>query len=121
MDAPSGSAAGDADRRSTDSRYDMDQAPIGWCSTPPSLHRSRHRAEELPSAASSPEWGGGRLGAAEPAQVALTFGQADAVEVFADGDGVFPGGAQQVAELGHGHGGAIGEPLGDAAAELGLD
>ena len=34
--------------------------------------------------------------------VAFAAGQADAVEVFADGDRVLPGGAEQLAQLGHG-------------------
>ena len=54
----------------------------------------------------------------EAANVALAPGQADAVEVFADRDGVAAGGAQEIAEFGHGHGGAVGEPVADAAAEL---
>src|SRR5262245_14274596 len=64
--------------------------------------------------------GAGPWEVAEPAEVALALRQADAVEVLADGDGVFPGGAEQVAEVGHGHGGAVGEPVADAAPEFGL-
>ena len=52
--------------------------------------------------------------------IALAAGEADAVEVFADRDGVLAGRAEQVAELGHGDGGAVGESVADPAAELGL-
>ena len=60
-------------------------------------------------------------GVAQAALVAFSAGESDAVEVFADGDGVLAGGAQQVAELGHRDGGAIGEAVADLAAEVGVD
>ena len=70
-----------------------------------------------------PGRGGGSddcVGIAEAAEVALATGEADAVEVFADGDGVLAGGAEQVAELGHGDRGAVGESFADLAAEFGV-
>ena len=54
----------------------------------------------------------------EPAHISVAAGQADAVEVFADGDRVLPGGAQKFAQLGHRERRAVREPLGDTATEV---
>ena len=78
-------------------------------------------ANQLDSTISSGACAARSAGSPQPAHVAVSFGQADAVEVFADGDGVFPGRAQQVAQLRHRDRRAIGEPFPDAAAQLALD
>ena len=62
--------------------------------------------------------GSGSLAWSQPSNVAVTFGQADAVKVLTDGNRVFPGCSQQVAQLRHGNRRAVGEPFHDSAAQV---
>ena len=61
-----------------------------------------------------------RLLGSQQAHVAFAPGESDAVEVFADRDGVFPGGAEELAELRHRQSAAARKAITHAAAEVTL-
>src|SRR5262245_45744579 len=52
------------------------------------------------------------------AQVAFATGYADAVEILADGNGIFPRRAEQIANFGDACPGALAQTPGDALAQL---
>ena len=62
-----------------------------------------------------------RLDLPELPHIPLAPGQANAIEILADRHGVLAGGCQKVAQVGHGHGRAVGKALDHLAAKLGFD
>src|SRR5882724_723654 len=94
---------------------------FGMMTTFHSGSQAKFRVSGAIRAGRRPTLRGNSLGLCEEAQVGFAAGDTGAVEVFAERDRVLARGAEQVADLGDGRAGAASQPLGDAAAHLGLD